>query len=255
MIISPPVPQEILVTALLLLKQSHHPPIVPFIAAFQCDGTLWVSMEYVEGASLTAVIENSIDDGGLQESHMALIGKKVLEGLHYLHLNNIIHRDVKSDNILMGLDGSIKITDFGYSSQLTKQANKRNSVVGTTYWMAPEVITMEASYDVKVDVWSLGIMIIELVENEPPYMDLPPVKALFMITTQGVPPFKNPEKMSDVLKDMINKCTQMDPNDRPSTTELLKHPFWSKGCKAGELKPYIEKARQKANQPLDWENL
>jgi len=168
----------------------------------------------------------------------------VLRGLEYLHDHNIIHRDIKSDNILISLNGDIKITDFGYSAQLTPEVSKRTSTVGTVYWMAPEVITSDSSYGSPVDIWSLGIMCLECVEGEPPYMEHPALKALLMIVSQGIPPFKNEGGMSDLIKDFIKICTKMQAEDRPTARELLKHPFLSLGDEDVSFYEMVSKVKE-----------
>jgi len=231
------------------MKSCKHGNLVNFIDCYLSDAAIWVVMEYVEGASLTQVIENCRDT--VREEQIAFICKKVLEGMMYLHARNIIHRDIKSDNILCGLNGSIKITDFGYSAKLTKDAPRRGSQVGTTYWMAPEVISTQTLYDTKADIWSLGIMTIELVEIEPPYMDLPALKALLRIVTDGIPPFKNPHLMSPEIQDFITQCTNMKAELRPTAGELLKHPFLKKACKEPDFIPYVHIAKEASQSYAD----
>lgn len=132
-----------------------------------------------------------------------------------------IHRDIKSDNILIGSRGEVKIADFGYAAQLTQQKTKRNTIVGTPYWMAPELIRGQ-NYDTKVDIWSLGIMIMEMAEGEPPYMEFPPLRALFLITTKGIPDLKDPGKWSSPFRQFVALCLEKDPEKRPDADELLK---------------------------------
>eukprot|EP01094_Clydonella_sp_ATCC50884_P029584 TRINITY_DN9310_c0_g1_i1.p2 TRINITY_DN9310_c0_g1~~TRINITY_DN9310_c0_g1_i1.p2 ORF type:complete len:177 (-),score=54.56 TRINITY_DN9310_c0_g1_i1:148-678(-) len=168
-----------------------------------------------------------------------------------MHSKGIIHRDIKSDNIMVAMDGRVKITDFGYGAQINKEQDKRKSVVGTTYWMAPEVIKAE-SYDFKVDVWSLGMMAMECFEGQPPYMEEPStMKALFMIVSQGRPAYKDPDGMSAEIKDFIEKCTMMEPDDRPSAEELLKHPFLEKACPLSDLVPLVKKAKAESNKVFE----
>merc|ERR1712137_1283919 len=163
----------------------------------------------------------------LKEYQIASILREVLMGLHYLHTLPlpIIHRDIKSDNILLGLNGSVKLTDFGFGAQLTREQNKRNSVIGTTYWMAPEVVTSQ-NYGTKIDIWSVGIMAQEMVEQDPPYMEESTIKALYLIASQGRAPFKNPEKLSPGFKNFVKQCTIMDPDARPSAAQLLRVCSW-----------------------------
>ncbi|KAL6054967.1 Serine/threonine-protein kinase 36 [Balamuthia mandrillaris] len=235
---------EILINEITIMKESKHPAIVNFVDAYLIEGKLWVVMELVEGGSLTDVIENCLSD--ITEPHIARICKDTLEGLVYLHTRDspIIHRDIKSDNILLGNDGSIKITDFGYGARIGgSYANNRTSVVGTTYWMAPEVVTGK-QYTCNVDVWSLGVMAVETVEGEPPYMRESMLKALFLIAKEGIPPFKNPEGMSDALQDFIHQCTIMEAAERPSSSDMLSHPFLEQACSHSDLVPLVRKAQQ-----------
>lgn len=211
--------KKIVLNEIRIMKEMNHPNIINFLDSYFHDGTIWISMEYVNGASLAEVIETTSNQ--LNEPQIAHICKKVLLGLQYLHSKNCIHRDIKSDNVLLGLNESIKLTDFGYSALLSGPEVKRNTTVGTTYWMAPEVITEEATYDFKVDIWSLGILCLECEEGEPPYMDMVPLRALFVIVSQGLPPFKNPQKMSKEIKHFIQLCTQMEPTKRPTADILL----------------------------------
>ena len=141
--------------------------------------------------------------------------------------------------------------DFGYGAQLESAEAKRRSVVGTTYWMAPEVIKAE-NYDYKVDVWSLGMMVMEMFEGQPPYMDEPStMRALFLIVSKGRPPYKDEAAMSDDIKDFIAKCTMMNPNDRPSTAELLDHPFLTKACEFSDLQPLVAKAKEESKKVFE----
>jgi len=154
--------------------------------------------------------------------------------LNYLHSQNRIHRDIKSDNVLIHSNGTIKLADFGFAAQLTQSRNNRVTVVGTPYWMAPELIRGQP-YDSKVDVWSLGIMGMEMAEGDPPYMEHPPLRALFLITTKGIPPVSRPEKWTENFKDFLNKNLTVEPQDRPTVAALLNHPFLLKQCQSNEI--------------------
>jgi len=243
MVIAQQVKKEILINEITIMKESHHHGIVNYIDSYIVGGTtLWVVMELIEGGSLTEIIETCLDSGHkISEPQIATICRITLEGLDYLHTrpNPIIHRDIKSDNILVGKDGAIKITDFGYGAQLGGGGtDRRASVVGTTYWMAPEVVKGK-EYTCKVDVWSLGVMALELVEGEPPYMNESMLKALFKIAKEGLPPFKAPETMSTQLQNFIRTCCTMDSEARPSAGEMLKHPFLKCGCSQSDIIPLV----------------
>ena len=163
-----------------------------------------------------------------------------MKGLQHLHKKHIIHRDIKSDNVLLDAKGNVKITDFGFCAKLTDQRNKRATMVGTPYWMAPEVVKQK-EYDEKVDVWSLGIMTIEMIEGEPPYLNEEPLKALYLIATNGTPKLKKPELLSNSIKKFLSICLCVDVKYRALTDELIQHSFIQhKAGKVDELAPLLE---------------
>ena len=250
MVIAKQAKKEVLTNEILIMKESHHDNIVNFLDAYMVDGEIWVSMEFIDGGALTDVI--FANENLLTEPHIAFVCYKVLLGLDYLHNQPrpVIHRDIKSDNILMGLDGAVKITDFGFSAQLNAQS-KRQTVAGTSYWMAPEVIKGE-EYGPKVDVWSLGIMAHEMLEGEPPYMEKDPIKALFLIVSKGRPPFKNAKGVSPEFKNFVEIATRMDPDERPTCKEMLQHPFLNKRCGVQDIIPLVEKAKEYKEEDVDW---
>jgi len=232
----------LLTTEISIMKSSIHDNIVRYIESFLVEDKLWVAMEYMGGGCLTDVLE-IFSYLQLTEGQIAFVCRETLKGLRYIHHHHRIHRDIKSDNILLGIDGSVKLADFGYAAQLTEQRSKRTTIVGTPYWMAPELIRGE-NYDHKVDIWSTGIMVIEMSEGEPPYMDLPPLRALFFITTKGIPGLKFPEKWSSEFSDFMNQCLTVDFTIRPAAANLLEHPFMRKCCEKTEMANIVIKTHK-----------
>ncbi|BGP43305.1 Protein kinase [Rhodotorula kratochvilovae] len=227
--------KELIVNEILVMKESQHPNIVNFLDSFLLGGAeLWVVMEYMEGGALTDII----DSNTLEEDQISCISNETCKGLQHLHAQSIIHRDIKSDNVLLDARGHVKITDFGFCAKLTDQKSKRATMVGTPYWMAPEVVKQK-EYGAKVDIWSLGIMAIEMIENEPPYLDEEPLKALYLIATNGTPTLKKPEKLSKELKNFLAVCLCVDVKSRATADELLEHEFLKKACALSGLAPLL----------------
>lgn len=218
------------------MRLVKHPCIVDYLGSYLAGSEIWVCLEFMDGGSLTEVVTG---DHHMTEPQIALATKDIMEALAFLHSKDFIHRDIKSDNILLNSKGEVKLADFGYCAQLTREKDKRTSVVGTPYWMAPELVRGQ-EYGTKVDIWSMGIMAIEMVDGEPPYIDYPPIRALFLIATNGTPELKNPEKLSPDFKDFLLKCLAVDTDVRPSAAELLVHPFLRKTCQRKDLLPLLK---------------
>lgn len=210
------------------LQVLRSPFVVSFIESFLFDNELWLAMELCDGGSLYDLKE--AQKGSFRENDLQVIMAFCVMGLAHLHAQMSIHRDVKSGNILLTRDGRAKLADFGISAQLTDTIMKRRTVIGSPYWMAPEVI-QETSYDGKADMWSLGITLIELCEGSPPHFSIHPMRAIFIISSKPAPVLKDQERWSSDLHDFLSRCLVKDCDKRSSAAELLAHPWIARTVK------------------------
>ena len=202
-----------------LLKESQNPRITKFYESFMNNSSLYIVMEYVAGGSVKDIIKMR---GPIPEIYIPILLREILLALNFLHTEKKIHRDVKAANILLSMDGQVKLADFGVAAKVSESVSKRNSFVGTPYWMAPEVIS-QTSYDAKADIWSLGVTSIELATGNPPHYSIPPINALFKIQTDPPPVLDN--SFTAAFRDFASQCLQKDMNQRPSAEALLEHKF------------------------------
>ncbi|XP_011309200.1 serine/threonine-protein kinase PAK mbt [Fopius arisanus] len=230
--------RELLFNEVVIMRDYHHPNIVEMYDSFLVDDELWVVMEYLEGGALTDIVTHSRMD----ESQIATVCSQCLKPLAYLHSQGVIHRDIKSDSILLTADGRVKLSDFGFCAQVSQELPKRKSLVGTPYWMSPEVIS-RLPYGPEVDIWSLGIMIIEMVDGEPPFFNEPPLQAMRRIRDMPPPKLKNSHKVSPRLQGFLERMLVRDPAQRATAAELLQHPFLRQAQNPTILIPLMRGAR------------
>uniref|UniRef100_A0A8C3ESM1 non-specific serine/threonine protein kinase n=1 Tax=Corvus moneduloides TaxID=1196302 RepID=A0A8C3ESM1_CORMO len=225
--------EEIKLEINMLKKYSHHRNIATYYGAFVKkspvgqDDQLWLVMEYCGAGSVTDLVKKT-KGNCFKEDWIAYICREVLRGLAHLHAHHVIHRDIKGQNVLLTENAEVKLVDFGVSAQLDRTIGRRNTFIGTPYWMAPEVIACEenpdSTYDYRSDLWSLGITAIEMAEGAPPLCDMHPMRALFLIPRNPPPKLKS-RKWSKKFLNFVESCLVKHYLHRPSTETLLKHSF------------------------------
>ncbi|CAI5655293.1 unnamed protein product [Oreochromis niloticus] len=225
--------EEIKLEINMLKKYSHHRNIATYYGAFikksppGHDDQLWLVMEFCGAGSITDLVKNT-KGNSLKEDWIAYISREILRGLAHLHAHHVIHRDIKGQNVLLTENAEVKLVDFGVSAQLDRTVGRRNTFIGTPYWMAPEVIACDenpdATYDYRSDLWSCGITAIEMAEGAPPLCDMHPMRALFLIPRNPPPRLKS-KKWSKKFFSFIESCLVKNYTQRPPTEQLLKHPF------------------------------
>ncbi|XP_033955009.1 serine/threonine-protein kinase 10 [Pseudochaenichthys georgianus] len=236
-----------------ILAKCDHRYIVKLLDAFYHDNKLWIMIEFCPGGAVDATMLEL--DRGLTEPQIKVVCRQMLEALTYLHSMKIIHRDLKAGNILLMLDGDIKMADFGVSAKNTKTLQRRDSFIGTPYWMAPEVVMCEtmkdAPYDYKADVWSLGITLIELAQIEPPHHELNPMRVLLKIAKSEPPTLEQPHKWSQDFKDFLKKSLDKNPETRPTVTQLIEHPFVRKVTSNRPLRELVAEAKAEVMEEIE----
>ncbi|XP_061099071.1 serine/threonine-protein kinase PAK 6-like isoform X1 [Conger conger] len=235
--------RELLFNEVVIMRDYRHKNVVEMYKSALVDEELWVIMEYLQGGALTDIVSET----RLNEEQIATVCEGVLQALAFLHTQGVIHRDIKSDSILLSLDGEIKLSDFGFCAQISKDIPKRKSMVGTPYWMAPEVIS-KIPYGPEVDVWSLGIMVVEMVDGEPPYFDETPLVAMKKLRDEPSPTVRSVHKISPMLTDFLGRMLTRDPQQRASAAELLEHPFLLQAGSPRCLVPLVEMHRKRMSR-------
>ncbi|KAM6179913.1 mitogen-activated protein kinase kinase kinase kinase 4 isoform 4-T4 [Erethizon dorsatum] len=252
--------EEIKLEINMLKKYSHHRNIATYYGAFikksppGHDDQLWLVMEFCGAGSITDLVKNT-KGNTLKEDWIAYISREILRGLAHLHIHHVIHRDIKGQNVLLTENAEVKLVDFGVSAQLDRTVGRRNTFIGTPYWMAPEVIACDenpdATYDYRSDLWSCGITAIEMAEGAPPLCDMHPMRALFLIPRNPPPRLKS-KKWSKKFFSFIEGCLVKNYVQRPSTEQLLKHPFIRDQPNERQvriqLKDHIDRTRKKRGE-------
>ncbi|KAH8698289.1 kinase-like domain-containing protein [Talaromyces proteolyticus] len=225
---------EDIITEISIMSTMNSPYVTKYLGSYLKGSDLWIVMEYCAGGSCLDILRSGL----ITEDYIMIILKELLLGLDYLHSDQKLHRDIKAANILLSGNGQVKLADFGVSGQLSATMTKKNTFVGTPFWMAPEVIK-QSGYDYKADIWSLGITAIELATGQPPYSDIHPMKVLFLIPKNNPPILQG--SFSKSFKEFVALCLRRDPRERPTAKELLKHPFLRRAKRTTYLTELIER--------------
>ncbi|KAL5039925.1 hypothetical protein BDV3_002361 [Batrachochytrium dendrobatidis] len=231
-----------------VLSDLHSPWVTRYHGSFIKGSCMWIIMEYCSGGSCRDMLSKY---GVFDETQVAFIVKELLHGLVYLHSLGKIHRDIKAANVLLMDNGGVKLADFGVSGQITATITKKNTFVGTPYWMAPEVI-LRSAYNAKADIWSLGITAWELAHGLPPYANIHPMRVLFMIPKNNPPVLD--DKFSQPFKSFMAACLTARPKDRPTAEALLSHEFFTNQPSISPLLPLIHTSDSKNQSTLNSEN-
>ncbi|CAJ1053033.1 serine/threonine-protein kinase 10 [Xyrichtys novacula] len=236
-----------------ILASCDHQNIVKLLDAFYYESKLWILIEFCAGGAVDAVMLEL--ERPLTEPQIRVVCKQTLQALVYLHDNNIIHRDLKAGNILLTLDGDVKLADFGVSAKNTKTLQRRDSFIGTPYWMAPEVVMCETSkdrpYDYKADIWSLGITLIELAQIEPPNHEMNPMRVLLKIAKADPPTLMQPSRWSPEFSDFLRRCLDKHVDNRWGAAQLLQHSFLSSVIDSRPLRELIAEAKAEVTEEIE----
>ncbi|XP_014841165.1 PREDICTED: serine/threonine-protein kinase 10-like [Poecilia mexicana] len=236
-----------------ILASCDHQNIVKLLDAFYYESKLWILIEFCAGGAVDAVMLEL--ERPLTEPQIRVVCKQTLQALVYLHENKIIHRDLKAGNILLTLDGDVKLADFGVSAKNTKTLQRRDSFIGTPYWMAPEVVMCETSkdrpYDYKADIWSLGVTLIELAQVEPPNHEMNPMRVLLKIAKSDPPTLMQPSRWSPEFSDFLKRCLDKNLDSRWTAAQLLQHSFVSTVTDSRPLRELIAEAKAEVTEEIE----
>ncbi|XP_076875970.1 uncharacterized protein LOC143525655 [Brachyhypopomus gauderio] len=245
------------ITEIDILAGCRHANIISLLDAVLFEGWLWILIEFCPGGALDDIMLEL--ERGLSEQQISEVCCQSLQALSYLHQHHIIHRDLKAGNILLTMEGNIKLADFGVSAKNENTLQRRATFIGTPYWMAPEVIMCETSkdnpYTCKADIWSLGITLIEAAEMEPPHHSLNPMRVLLKITKSPPPSLANPRLWSSHFQDFLRRALQKNPESRWGAQQLSAHPFSYAGRDGRALKELIAEAKAEVTEIIEAESL